>query len=77
MRNIVILNSLHFSYPLPILMRVSYNTLIVKQNTSDYYKYMDKKREIGERYIYKTNGASVIVKEYCDYSNYNVGPVKM
>lgn len=42
MRNIVILNSLHFSYPLPILMRVSYNTLIVKQNTSDYYKY-DKK----------------------------------
>ena len=43
MRNIVILNSLHFSYPLPILMRVSYNTLIVKQNTSDYYKYMEKK----------------------------------
>ena len=41
MRNIVILNSLHFSYPLPILMRVSYNTLIVKQNTSDYYKYTD------------------------------------
>lgn len=40
MRNIVILNSLHFSYPLPILMRVSYNTLIVKQNTSDYYKYI-------------------------------------
>ena len=42
MRNIVILNSLHFSYPLPILMRVSYNTLIVKQNTSDYYKYNKK-----------------------------------
>ena len=42
MRNIVILNSLHFSYPLPILMRVSYNTLIVKQNTSDYYKYTNK-----------------------------------
>ena len=42
MRNIVILNSLHFSYPLPILMRVSYNTLIVKQNTSDYYKYNHK-----------------------------------
>lgn len=42
MRNIVILNSLHFSYPLPILMRVSYNTLIVKQNTSDYYKYYNK-----------------------------------
>ena len=41
MRNIVILNSLHFSYPLPILMRVSYNTLIVKQNTSDYYKYRE------------------------------------
>ena len=45
MRNIVILNSLHFSYPLPILMRVSYNTLIVKQNTSDYYKYTEKYRE--------------------------------
>lgn len=43
MRNIVILNSLHFSYPLPILMRVSYNTLIVKQNTSDYYKYIKMK----------------------------------
>ena len=43
MRNIVILNSLHFSYPLPILMRVSYNTLIVKQNTSDYYKYNEMK----------------------------------
>lgn len=43
MRNIVILNSLHFSYPLPILMRVSYNTLIVKQNTSDYYKYSKKR----------------------------------
>ena len=44
MRNIVILNSLHFSYPLPILMRVSYNTLIVKQNTSDYYKYTEKNK---------------------------------
>ena len=45
MRNIVILNSLHFSYPLPILMRVSYNTLIVKQNTSDYYKYTENYRD--------------------------------
>ena len=52
MRNIVILNSLHFSYPLPILMRVSYNTLIVKQNTSDYYKYNDKniRKDIVARY---------------------------
>ena len=41
MRNIVILNSLHFSYPLPILMRVSYNTLIVTQTTADYYKYQE------------------------------------
>ena len=53
MRNIVILNSLHFSYPLPILMRVSYNTLIVKQNTSDYYKYNEMKanhnRKNGEK----------------------------
>lgn len=47
MRNIVILNSLHFSYPLPILMRVSYNTLIVKQNTSDYYKYSESREENG------------------------------
>lgn len=46
MRNIVILNSLHFSYPLPILMRVSYNTLIVKQNTSDYYKYSHKSGQL-------------------------------
>ena len=54
MRNIVILNSLHFSYPLPILMRVSYNTLIVKQNTSDYYKYT---------HIYK-KGTYKLKKEY-------------
>lgn len=47
MRNIVILNSLHFSYPLPILMRVSYNTLIVKQNTSDYYKYTKTNLKFG------------------------------
>ena len=51
MRNIVILNSLHFSYPLPILMRVSYNTLIVKQNTSDYYKYNDFISKKHDRYI--------------------------
>ena len=58
MRNIVILNSLHFSYPLPILMRVSYNTLIVKQNTSDYYKYNDfvgnNKGEIYSRLCFET-----------------------
>lgn len=51
MRNIVILNSLHFSYPLPILMRVSYNTLIVKQNTSDYYKYNHFQLYIKENYL--------------------------
>ena len=48
MRNIVILNSLHFSYPLPILMRVSYNTLIVKQNTSDYYKYTEIQKSLSD-----------------------------
>lgn len=53
MRNIVILNSLHFSYPLPILMRVSYNTLIVKQNTSDYYKYKKNMEELCS--IWQTN----------------------
>ena len=51
MRNIVILNSLHFSYPLPILMRVSYNTLIVKQNTSDYYKYTKMKANHNQRWL--------------------------
>ena len=56
MRNIVILNSLHFSYPLPILMRVSYNTLIVKQNTSDYYKY-NKKYSIES--IYKQQNSDI------------------
>ena len=50
MRNIVILNSLHFSYPLPILMRVSYNTLIVKQNTSDYYKYTNLKANHNKKF---------------------------
>ncbi|EEB24551.1 hypothetical protein BACDOR_02981 [Phocaeicola dorei DSM 17855] len=29
MRNMVVLNSLPFSYPLPVLMRVSYKLLIV------------------------------------------------
>ena len=52
MRNIVILNSLHFSYPLPILMRVSYNTLIVKQNTSDYYKYMNNTSKTDTLFIF-------------------------
>lgn len=41
MRNIVILNSLAFSYPLPVLMRVEYNSLIVKQSTSNYHKYTE------------------------------------
>ncbi len=64
MRNIVILNSLHFSYPLPILMRVSYNTLIVKQNTSDYYKYTNfnrkrKKQEIFSFLCKRKNKKSV------------------
>ena len=52
MRNIVILNSLHFSYPLPILMRVSYNTLIVKQNTSDYYKYTNNTSKTDTMFIF-------------------------
>ena len=43
MRNIVILNSLAFSYPLPVLMRVEYNSLIVKQSTSNYHKYTKMK----------------------------------
>ena len=60
MRNIVILNSLHFSYPLPILMRVSYNTLIVKQNTSDYYKYRQTLRT-PEADEFKKEGASDLI----------------
>ena len=30
MRNMVVLNSLAFSYPLPVLMRVFYKALIIK-----------------------------------------------
>ena len=66
MRNIVILNSLHFSYPLPILMRVSYNTLIVKQNTSDYYKYTKMKanhnyiRTLNKRLPAVSNGSKIL-----------------
>ena len=66
MRNIVILNSLHFSYPLPILMRVSYNTLIVKQNTSDYYKYIqmkanhNKNRTVMSNVIAVSNGSKIL-----------------
>ena len=59
MRNIVILNSLHFSYPLPILMRVSYNTLIVKQNTSDYYKYTEMKAN--HNYAHRLKNYSSVV----------------
>ena len=59
MRNIVILNSLHFSYPLPILMRVSYNTLIVKQNTSDYYKYTKLKANHNYLFVFLLITATV------------------
>ena len=67
MRNIVILNSLHFSYPLPILMRVSYNTLIVKQNTSDYYKYTKMKANHNDsntafRLLFAVSNGSKILK---------------
>ena len=67
MRNIVILNSLHFSYPLPILMRVSYNTLIVKQNTSDYYKYTNLKANHNRPYHFPRscyavfNGSKILI----------------
>lgn len=70
MRNIVILNSLHFSYPLPILMRVSYNTLIVKQNTSDYYKYSEN-----NSYRWDINRAIfvIIVNDLCSIlKNYGI-----
>ena len=30
MRNMVVLNSLAFSYPLPVLMRVFYKALVIK-----------------------------------------------
>ena len=66
MRNIVILNSLPFSYPLPILMRVSYNTLIVKQNTSDYYKYTKMKAnhntiiKLGKFLLAVSNGSKIL-----------------
>ena len=62
MRNIVILNSLHFSYPLPILMRVSYNTLIVKQNTSDYYKYNNKFQELQFKITAKPGNSTLYPK---------------
>ena len=47
MRNIVILNSLAFSYPLPVLMRVEYNSLIVKLSTSNYHKYKKSREKTG------------------------------
>ncbi|QUT63213.1 hypothetical protein INE84_02915 [Bacteroides uniformis] len=62
MRNIVILNSLHFSYPLPILMRVSYNTLIVKQNTSDYYKYTKLNHHLYSAHDLIAKSSGVIVQ---------------
>ena len=68
MRNIVILNSLHFSYPLPILMRVSYNTLIVKQNTSDYYKYNNFSRKVGRLYGCRLIYLAVMWKQPCRIS---------
>ena len=70
MRNIVILNSLHFSYPLPILMRVSYNTLIVKQNTSDYYKYRDF-YSIKPGFDSKNKELALIRLFYCNFAQRN------
>lgn len=45
MRNMAILHSSAFSYPLPVLVRVLFNLLIFKGKVLCYNKYMDKIRE--------------------------------
>lgn len=41
MRNMAVLHSPAFSYPLPVLVRVLFNLLIFKGKTLYYNKYME------------------------------------
>lgn len=51
MRNMAVLHSPAFSYPLPVLVRVLFNLLIFKGKILYYNKYSDN-LEIWEIYIF-------------------------
>lgn len=54
MRNMAVLHSPAFSYPLPVLVRVLFNLLIFKGEILYYNKYSDKIRGIsGEKFFYE------------------------
>lgn len=48
MRNMAVLHSPAFSYPLPVLVRVLFNLLIFKGKILYYNKYKENRR-VGER----------------------------
>lgn len=47
MRNMAVLHSPAFSYPLPVLVRVLFNLLIFKGKILYYNKYKEKKQVFG------------------------------
>ena len=58
MRNMAVLHSPAFSYPLPVLVRVLFNLLIFKGKILYYNKYIDFKSFIYNDIIKKKEGVS-------------------
>lgn len=54
MRNMAVLHSPAFSYPLPVLVRVLFNLLIFKGKILYYNKYRNIKYNVGGNIIYLT-----------------------
>ena len=53
MRNMAVLHSPAFSYPLPVLVRVLFNLLIFKGKILYYNKYSDKESDLAKILIQK------------------------
>jgi len=51
MRNMAVLHSPAFSYPLPVLVRVLFNLLIFKGKILYYNKYSEKFNKVEEQFI--------------------------
>lgn len=62
MRNMAVLHSPAFSYPLPVLVRVLFNLLIFKGKILYYNKYSNKSRFICQWYM--KNQAPSYLKRY-------------
>lgn len=52
MRNMAVLHSPAFSYPLPVLVRVLFNLLIFKGKILYYNKYSEIKRETVDYFLF-------------------------